>query len=52
MYDHGYHVVSKLDDHEKIVEFVRMWRQHFVDTMKPQFMPLGWSIDFRVKVEL
>ena len=52
MYDHGYHVVSKLDDHEKIVEFVRMWRQHFVETMKPKYMPLGWSIDFRVKVEL
>ena len=52
LYDHGYHVVKKLDTHEKIVEFVTMWRTHFVETMNPQFMPLGWSIDFRVKVEL
>jgi len=51
-YDHGYHVVSKLDTHEKIEEFVKMWRAHFVQTMKPKYMPLGWSIHFRVKVEL
>jgi hypothetical protein len=52
LYDHGYHVVQKLDSHEKIEEFVKLWRTHFVEIMKPQYMPLGWSIDFRVKVEL
>jgi len=51
-FDHGYRVVSKLDTHEKIVEFVRMWRTHFIETMNPPYMPIGWSIDFRVKVEL
>ena len=51
-YDHGYHVVSKLNSHEKIEEFVKMWRNHFIDHMKPPYMPLGWSVDFRVKVEL
>jgi len=51
-YDHGFHVVSKLDTHEKIEEFVKMWRAHFVQTMQPKYMPLGWSINFRVKVEL
>lgn len=51
-YDHGYHVVQKLDTHEKIENFVKMWRRHFIDTMKPKYMPLGWSVDFRVKVEL
>jgi len=51
-YDHGYHVVKKLDNHEKISEFVKKWRVHFIETMKPKYMPLGWSVDFRVKVEL
>jgi hypothetical protein len=51
-YDHGYHVVSKLDTHEKLEEFVKMWRTHFIETMEPQYMPVGWSVDFRVKVEL
>ena len=51
-YDHGYHLVSKLDSHEKLEEFVKLWRTHFVERMNPPYMPLGWSIDFRVKVEL
>ena len=44
--------MKKLDSHEKIEEFVKMWRAHFVQTMKPKYMPEGWSINFRVKVEL
>jgi len=51
-YDHGYHVVSKLNTHEKLEEFVKMWRIHFVETMKPKYMPIGWSVDFRVKVKI
>lgn len=45
-FDHGYHVMLKLDTDEKIDEFIKMWRQHFIDTMHPQFMPNGWSVNF------
>ena len=48
-YDHGYHVVNKLDTDEKLIEFIKLWRKHFIDTMKPKYMPTGWSIDFRTK---
>jgi len=51
-YDHGYHVVQKLDTEEKMVEFVKLWRTHFIETTNPQFMPLGWSIDFRIKTNI
>jgi len=51
-YDHGFHLVAKLDTDEKIQEFVRLWRQHFIDTMNPQFMPKGWSINFRHKTNI
>jgi hypothetical protein len=51
-YDHGYQIVKQLDTHEKIEDFVRMWRKHFVETMNPPYMPEGWSIDFRCRVEL
>lgn len=51
-YDHGYHVVKQLDCEEKIMEFVKLWRQHFIETMKPKYMPKGWSIDFRIKTKL
>ena len=52
LYDHGYHVVLKLDTEEKIEEFVKLWRKHFIDTMNPQFMPVGWSVDFRIKTKI
>ena len=51
-YDHGYHLVKKLDSHEKIENFVKMWRAHFIQTMKPKYMPDGWSVNFKVKVEI
>lgn len=51
-FDHGYQVVQQLDTHEKIEQFVIRWRKHFIETMNPQYMPEGWSVDFRVKVEL
>jgi hypothetical protein len=51
-YDHGYHLVQKLKTHDEIKDFVRKWRMHFIDTMKPKYMPEGWSVDFKVKVEL
>jgi hypothetical protein len=52
LYDHGYHVVKLLDNEEKISNFVKLWRNHFIDTMQPQFMPNGWSVDFRIKTKI
>jgi len=51
-FDHGYHVVQKLKTEKDIMEFVKLWRHHFIETMKPKYMPKGWSIDFRVKTKL
>lgn len=52
LYDHGYHVVQKLDTEEKIEDFVKLWRNHFIDTMHPKFMPTGWSVNFRIKTKI
>lgn len=38
---YGKTIVSKLDS---IQEFVEMWRNHFVKTMRPKFMPEGWKL--------
>ena len=51
-YDHGYHVVKSLDTEEKIIEFVKLWRNHFIEKMQPKYMPNGWSIDFRTKTKI
>lgn len=37
-------VVANVD----VEEFVRMWRQDFIDTMEPQFMPLHWDIEYKL----
>jgi hypothetical protein len=34
---------------EAALEFVRGWRQHFLDTMQPKFLPAFWSVDSRVR---
>ena len=39
---YGKMVVEKLDDYQK---FVERWRQHFIDNMKPKYMPNGWKVD-------
>jgi hypothetical protein len=52
IYDHGYHVVQKLIAEDSIEEFVKLWRHHFINIMKPKYMPTGWSIDFRVKTNI
>lgn len=32
-------------DEIKIANFIRGWRIHFIDTVRPRYMPMGWSID-------
>lgn len=51
-YDHCFYVVQYLDTEEKIESFVKLWRKHFLDTMRPKFMPRGWSVDFRIKTNI
>ena len=33
---------------DSLESFVKTWRQHFVDYAKPQYLPLGWSVDRRI----
>lgn len=52
MFEHGYYIMQKLDTEEKIIDFVKLWRNHFINTMQPEYMPYGWSIDFRIKTNI
>ena len=38
-------VVNKLTD---LKEFIKMWREHFLKTMCPQFMPPHWDVNHRM----
>lgn len=36
---HGKLVVDSLNTEDKLKEFIKMWRRHFLQTMNPQFLP-------------
>ena len=46
---HGQSVVAAVTAKgpEELRAFVVMWRQHFLDTMRPAHLPTGWSVHHR-----
>lgn len=42
----GREVVRRCQD---LSEFIKRWRNHFLDTMKPHFLPQGWTTDYEYK---
>lgn len=42
---HGEKVVKEFQEsHGGLIELEKMWRQHFLTTMKPKFLPSLWSV--------
>ncbi len=41
-------VQDLIGDDEKLSNFIRDWRQFFLDTMHPRHLPKGWSVDYPV----
>lgn len=44
---HGLKVVMAVVESEGILALERMWRQHFLDTMRPKYLPDLWSVNHR-----
>lgn len=43
---HGEKVVRYVMEHGTgLLEFQKRWRQHFLETMEPRFLPPLWSVD-------
>lgn len=43
---HGEKVVRYVMEHGTgLLEFQKRWRQHFLETMEPHFLPPLWSVD-------
>ena len=42
---HAEIVVKYFSENDGILKLEKMWRQHFLDYMKPQFLPPNWSVD-------
>lgn len=39
-------VLEKTLQDKSLFEFVKMWRQHFIDHMKPEYLPNGWDVNY------
>ena len=42
---HGELLVKAVMERGELVDFQRKWRVHFIDSMKPKFLPKLWSVD-------
>ena len=42
---HGREVVRKVSEGGELLAFERMWREHFLETMKPKYLPPLWTVD-------
>jgi len=42
--NHSKVVVENYEDN--YMEFITMWRQHFLDSMEPAYMPDGWDVNY------
>lgn len=38
-------LMNKVIQENKIFDFVKMWRTHFIENMNPQFMPKYWDVN-------
>lgn len=43
---HGRRVVDHMLQNDGLLAFQARWRQHFLDTMRPQYLPPFWSVDY------
>ena len=52
---HGEKVVKAIlktcegNDYTPLEDFIRMWRQHFVDALKPKYLPRGWNVEHKMQ---
>lgn len=46
---HARLVIKKVLADNALDNFNIRWRQHFIDTMQPKYMPVGWSVDRKEK---
>lgn len=46
---HGLKVYQYFCINGGLIQFEKMWRQHFLDTMKPKFLPNMWSVEHNHK---
>lgn len=40
---HGKRVIDIILSESRLADFIKLWRQHFLDTIKPKALPFVWE---------
>jgi len=43
---HSKIIVDKYLESNSLMDFIVLWRQHFIDSMEPKYMPDGWDVNY------
>lgn len=46
---HGEKIVEIYTKANDIENFIRMWRQHFLDNNETKYLPQGWSVEHKME---
>ena len=46
---HGLHIVDIYKEKRELQDFIRMWRQHFLDSNELKHLPAGWRVDHKME---
>lgn len=49
---HGELVLKHIEGRAKLQMFVREWREHFVQTMQPKYLPSYWKLDTPIRQDI
>ena len=44
---HGAKIVEIFKNKNDLEDFIKMWRQHFIDNNDTKYLPKGWRIDHK-----
>lgn len=42
-------IVKSVINENRLEEFIKFWRKHFLDTMQPKFLPKHWSVEHQIE---
>ena len=46
---HGIQIVEIMKKEDRLSDFIKLWRTNFLQSMEPQFLPMGWRIEHTVE---
>ena len=46
---HGKKIIEIFQENDNLNDFIKLWRQHFLDNNDVKFLPVGWRVDHKIE---